>query len=376
MPRVSVIRTMATTRPHLALFAAVLLCSGPLLAELGDPPPDKAEAAEGKVLRAGVGSWATLKGHARGINSLAYAPNGKLLATGSSDHTAKLWDIGAGKAVATLKHEREVSAVAFSPDGTLLATGDGRWQLREPGEVRVWDVATAAERRVLRGHRGGVLALAFGPGGLLVSGGRDATVRLWDVRSGRSKFVLRADSDERVRTVAVSPDGRLIASGGAPNGFGVREVPIRLWDVASGKERATLRGHTFDVWGLAFAPDGKVLASGGIDGTVRLWEVTTSKLKHTFLGAVPEGDRAVVWSVAYRPDGKMIATGDLRGNVRLWDPHGQKILASVKGYPTAVCAVAFSPDSKVLAVGTGFVDLQDTELPGEVHLWKVASFEE
>jgi WD40 repeat protein len=173
------------------------------------------DAHEGREL-------ARLPGHRDGaILSLAFAPDGKTLATAGVDGSVRLWDVEARQERAPLLgHVREVFGVAFSPDGALLATA-GR-----DGTVRLWDGRTGELRQVLAGHRGDARAVAFLPGGrLLASAGHDGIVRLWDVRSGREVRNFQGPKRGALLALAVSPDGNLLAAGGA-----ARQVV--LWDLS------------------------------------------------------------------------------------------------------------------------------------------------
>jgi len=118
----------------------------------------------------------TLEGHTSWVRSVAFSPDGKLLASGSDDDTIKLWDVATGREVRTLEgHNYAVTSVAFSPDGKLLASGSYK-------EIKLWEVATGQEVRTLRGHTDWVKSVAFSPDGkLLASGSEDWTIKLWDI---------------------------------------------------------------------------------------------------------------------------------------------------------------------------------------------------
>ncbi len=150
------------------------------------------------------------------------------------------------------------ATVAFSPDGRLLACGGGEMT------VRVWDPVAGTQPRTLTGHTKNVLAVAFSPDGrLLASAGWDKTVRLWDPVAGTDLRTLTGHT-KNVTAVAFSPDGRLLASAG-------HDKTIRLWDPAAGTSLRILTGHTGMVLSVAFSPDGRLLASFGADPTIRLW---------------------------------------------------------------------------------------------------------
>ena len=192
---------------------------------------------------------------------VAFSPDGRLLASGSSDKTMKVWEVASGALLRTLEgHTWSVNSVAFSPDGRALASAS--WD----NTIRLWDAASRALLRTLEGHTFWLRSVAFSPDGrTLASGSADNTIRLWDAAGGALLRTLAGHTGD-VHSVAFSPDGRLLASGSEDN-------TIRLWDAASGALLRTLEGHTYTVNSVAFSPDGRALASGSWDGTVRLWGV-------------------------------------------------------------------------------------------------------
>jgi len=149
----------------------------------------------------------------------------------------------------------------LSPDGKAMATGN--WE----GHVRLWDIATGKEQRLLKGHRNSISAVAFSPdGGTLASASADRTIRLWDVRTGAGLYRVEAPPQE-VHSLTFSPEGRTLAF------TANRDRRIHLCEVVTGKERAHLEGHEEQVNSLAFCPDGKTLVSGSADTTILLWAV-------------------------------------------------------------------------------------------------------
>jgi WD40 repeat protein len=268
------------------------------------------------------------------ITCVVFAADGKTVASGSSDGTAKLWDVATGKERATLKADSgEVSSLAFHPDGKVLATAG------EEEVVKLWDIASGKELAVLKGHTNAVHCVAYSPDGkTLASGSEDETVRLWDPITGKVKTILKGHLDG-VWDVVFSPDGKVLATG---SGDGT----IKLWDVATGKERATLKGHAGDVYSLSFAPDGKTIASASEDETLRVWDVTRGRESTVF-----HPDQGWILATAFSRDGKMLASSGGDGTVKLWDAATGRGLARYQAHDGEVDALAFAPDGKTLASG-------------------------
>jgi WD40 repeat protein/V8-like Glu-specific endopeptidase len=295
---------------------------------------------------------AKLTGHTQRVNTLAFSPDGKTLASGSDDGTVRLWDVSGQRQVGVLTGHTGVIAVAFNRDGKTLASGS------DDGTVRLWDVP--GQRQVgglVVGHTGDVFTMAFSRDGKTLASGSGTssdTVGLWDVASGRQVGTLHTNG---VFTVAFSRDAKTLAS----SGFGTR-----LWDLASRQPRgAPLIGETGIASTLAFSRDGRTLASGSDDGTVRLWDLASRRPRSDPLTGHTGGNAGGVGSVAFSPDGKTLASGGGDETVRLWDVASRRQVGPpLIGHTGGVGSVAFSPDGKTLASGAG----DDT-----VRLWNVAS---
>jgi WD40 repeat protein len=359
-----------------------------------NPPADRKSAFDLLVRSVGAGN----------VTTLAFAPDGKTLASGGWDDMVRLWDVASGKELRKIvAHQAMVARVVFAPDGKRLASRGGI-----DGVVRVWDVVTGAELRKFEGlarvnpwrfYR--EAALAFSPDGKrVVASGRKA-ILFFDVDSG--KEVASWPGSRDCMYVAYSPDGKLLASGGlddAPR----ESYSLRLWDAASGKELRrcdlpkTRKGGTepptcfafspdskkliaavaemdtyiFDVdsgkqaqrlrhlWArrVAYAPDGKTVVSVG-GPAPRLWDPASGKER--FLSFA--GHQAPVAAVAVAPDGKLTASGG--EDIRLWETATGK---PVRGLAAPAVALAFSPDGKTLAsAGGGTLRLWDVETGKEIH---------
>lgn len=222
--------------------------------------------AAGGVLRK------TIAAHTENIFDVAFNPAGALLASASRDKSLRVWDVASGDQVfQSMAHKDWVHAVAFSPDGATLASGGG------DAMIRVWDVAGWQETRQLPAHEVSVDAIAFSSSQpIMASAGQyDPAVQLWSTESWEPVLVLRGHEKVAgygVFSLAISPDGSLLASGGG-------DYTVRVWDIAAGSPTygtalAVLEGHSDWPSSLIFTRDGSTLVSASErDGTIRLWQV-------------------------------------------------------------------------------------------------------
>ena len=349
------------------------------------------DAAGQKQQTLQAGNWVT---------SLAVSADGQALATGSRDQTVKLWSVATGKLLKSwTAHSGFVNTVAFSPDKLVASAG-------EDGLIKLWDLQGKLVK-TLTGHKGRVSHLDFSAAGALVSGGEDGVIRLWDWRT--AKLTLLGEHSQPVNWVQLSPDGQRVLSAsndrslklwqtdgmliGTFKGHGEAvlsaafgsndqivsssaDKTVRLWDtqglqapvgkarvvqfspiensfVAAGWDgkieiwqddrlRKSWKGHSAAVTAVSFGANGQ-LASASEDKTLKLWDAQGQLLK-SFDPASP------IAALSFSPDGKLLANSSTNA-IQIRQSDGQPI-RSLSGHQDSVSALAWSPNSQLLASGS------------------------
>ncbi len=366
----------------------------------------------------------TLTGHTRRIKSLAFSPDGKVLASGDEYRTIHLWDLDTATSHATYKASVSFSALTFSPNGKLLASGSGN------GSVRLWNAESKQEgwrgainrflpTLTLKGHKDGVSALAFSPDGkTLLTGSDDGTIRAWDTITGKEQFRCPGHTSE-ISGLAVSDGGNTLISvhswknqllhwdinvGHHLSGtFFKWKSPeaispdattlimkdwkgknkIKLWNISKNRDQVILEGHRYPSIALnfifAFSFDGKKLASTTLDnkqiGVVHVWDITNqpqSFLKSLFSRSKTiqprytlEGHTASIGELAFSPNGKILASGGSDKIICLWEVEtGSNLFTLTTEHKHTIRALAFSPDGKTLVSGGNYKTF---------NLWDVAT---
>ncbi|KAK0710684.1 WD40-repeat-containing domain protein [Lasiosphaeris hirsuta] len=232
------------------------------------------------------------------------------------------------------------SALVFSPARSmtrnLFKQMEPRWITTGPVVEDNWNAC-----RQTMEHNGAVRSVAFSPDSkLITSGSGDNTVKIWDAATGICIQTLEGHSSA-VRSVAFSPDSKLVTSGSGDNN-------VKIWDAATGACTQTLKGHSSYVYSVAFSPDSKLIVSGSGDNTVKIWDAATGTCTQTL-----KGHSDWVRSVAFSPDSKLFVSGSDDHTVKIWNTVIGTCVQTFKGHSGYIFSVTFSPNSKLIASGSG-----------------------
>ncbi|MBM0741777.1 pentapeptide repeat-containing protein [Phormidium sp. CLA17] len=344
----------------------------------------------------------TFTGHSDIVRTVAFGRLGDrlLLASGSFDHTIRIWDVQAGTCLKILRDSCAVLSLTWLPNPRLLEGDRGDTFLLaaggDDGAIKLWNWQ-AATWSSLDGHTDGIWSLAASPDGrTLTSGSSDQTLRCWDMKTGHLLRTLRGHHN-RIWSVAISPDGHQIASGSedktlklwdSQNGQCLRTLQgyhnttfpiaiflnatrapvlltfsedhqVRFWDLQTGHCQKTLRLPPQDIFHAALSPDAQILASSGLDHTIRLYDLQQETSLHRL-----HGHTAWIRFVAFHPTEPWIASASGDRTLRLWHIHTGECLQVLRGHKNPVQSFAFSLDGRLLA---------SASWDATVRLWDLAT---
>ena len=287
-----------------------------------------------------------IRGHADVVRSIAFSPDGARLLTGSSDNTARIWDVATGVCTRVFHFAWGYSNAVFSPDGTsvLAVLNSGRGVL-----PTIFDADTGALIRTFDAKFCG--CVAFSPDGRSVVTGSSKTAKVFSVGTGECLLTISGHT-ETVNSVALSPDGSRILTGSWDD-------TAKLWNAGTGELLRTFSGHA-NIETVAFSPDGTTVLTASIDRTAKLWSLAgTCILTLT-------GHTSHVMSASFSPDGSLVLTASLDGTARLWDTSGSVL--QILGNSLYHSKITLSPD------GTRFLEAGFLEASKKnAELWDAGS---
>lgn len=288
----------------------------------------------------------TLDKHSSHVRTVAISPDGRILASGSSDTTIKFWDLSTGELLNSFKaHSTSVSNVTFDNKGETIISG-GNFEA-DSGHIKVWDVKTGKLKQTLApgisnfGGRG----FAFYPDAEIIAASRTGAVQLWDLQTGSKRYILEIGFPILTNALAFSPDWKFLVVGCCQGG-------IEIWDWRHQIKIRTINSSSvFDIlnkvlWDVAISPEGKIIASCGKNVPFALWSFDSGTQIYTFPSTA-----AIIRCVTFSPDGNLLVSGGEDRKIRIIDARSLELLYTFE-HRAAVNCLAFSPDGKTLVSGS------------------------
>ncbi len=291
------------------------------------------------------------------VSTAKISPDGRYLATASSDRAVKIWNLATGELIRTLVgHTEGISDLEFTPNSAYIAS------CSDDMTIRIWNLRNGELLRILKGHTFHVNSIKFNhKGSILISGSSDENIRVWDVKRGKCLRVLSAHSDA-ISCVDFCFDASIIVSG-SYDGL------VRLFDLDTGQCLKTLiddqRGPNFPITFVRFSPNAKYVLSSSLDGDLRLWDYMNNRVVKTYQGpnCTPVAEKYTLGSdfVIFNNQ-KCVVSGDETGHILFWDVQTKKIQFVLEGSSNN------SPIMHV-SVWNGGEVLSSVSLDGELRVW-------
>ncbi|KAG2337370.1 WD40 repeat-like protein [Suillus weaverae] len=290
-----------------------------------------------------------LIGHTDWVDEVAFSKNGnkfKIIST-SNDRTVRIWDVATGTQEKLLKgHAGRTDGLAVSMDGRRIVSG------AQDGKIIIWDADTKEIIKCLSHHTDRVICIQFSPDEQrLASASSDGTLKIWNAETWELVFDID-DHQDKVWTVAFAPNGTKFASGSY-------DQTVRIWNAATGKQQTQPLFHGEAVRSIVWSLDSRCLISACNDGQIYFWSAPTGAQ----LGSPLRAHAGEINLLAISPDGELIASASVDHTARLWSASTRKSYGRVLQHACPVCTVAFSPDGQLVATG----DVQNT-----IFLWDIS----
>ena len=234
----------------------------------------------------------------------------------------------------TLRENKQpIFSIAMTPDGQKLASNS-------KNQIKIWNINSGLLMCTLEGHSHKVNTLAISPSGeILASGGEDNAIRLWNLETRKNILTLKGHSNS-IHALAFSPDGKTLASGSD-------DLTIKLWNLQTGEEIRTFQGNSSWIRSVVISPDNKILASSSFDKDIKLWNLETGEQILTL-----NGHKAMINSLAISSNGQTLASVSDDTTTKLWNVSTGQELITLKGHASPVSTVAFNPNGKILVTGS------------------------